>query len=283
MQRPDRLRSFSFQRAPRRGWRAIAPLVALAAALAAFSANAQNLFATVLKVNDAIISGYDVDQRMRLIALERPNIDKAELEARALEALVADQLKLQEAEKQGLTISDAQLNDAVRSVAERNQQSEETMLGAMAERGVSEETFRNQIRADLAWNELVRRRFGGRVAPTEEEIDAAIAGSPQSGAVRYDVRQIVVPLRPNAAEDLVRRAFEEAVRVRRELTIAIGSPNSHPAIRAFRRSRTSDGATDAGACAQCGHPVRGRRNDAPDPLAGRRPCHHALRKNHGPG
>lgn len=178
----------------------------------------QSLFTTVVKVNDVIISGYDVDQRMRLVALGEPNLDRRRLQGRALEALVADQLKLQEAERQGLTISDAQVDDAVRQVADRNRQSEAEVLQVMAQNGVSEDAFRSQIRAEIAWNELIRRRFGNRVAPTDEDVDAAIAAAPQGGSVRYDVRQIVVPLAPDASNDLARRAFEEAARVRRELT-----------------------------------------------------------------
>lgn len=219
MTRHDRVRSRFFRRQSGRRTSAVRlAALMLGAVLATAPTQAQNLFATIVKVNDAIISGYDVDQRMRLIALERQNADKAQLQSRAISALISDHLKMQEAEKQGLTISDAQIDDALRSVAERNRQTEADVLERLTQNGVAEETLRSQLRAELAWNELVRRRFGRRVAPSDEEVDAAIATAPQTGAVRYDVRQIVVPLRPGAAEDLTRRAFEEAARVRRELT-----------------------------------------------------------------
>ena len=181
-------------------------------------AAAQDLFAVRVKVNDVIISGYDVDQRKRLVALGAPNASEEEIEAQALNVLISDELKLQEAERVGVTIPDDQIDDAVASVAQRNRQTVEELKAAIASAGVTEETFRGQLKAEIAWNELIRRRYGRRVSPSEAEIEAAMDSAAEEGPVRYDVRQIVVPLKPDAPQNFVRRAMEEAQRVKRELT-----------------------------------------------------------------
>lgn len=182
-------------------------------------ATAQDLFAVLVKVNDVVISGFDVQQRATLLALGAPGQDPARFEARALDLLIADELKLQEAERQGVRLSDADLADAVRDVASRNNgKTTEQLIAELAAGGVSRETFERQLRADLVWNELLRRRYGDRVTPTESEIDAEIGEQTASGELRYDLQQIVVPLSPDAPDDNVRRAFDEAVRVRGELT-----------------------------------------------------------------
>lgn len=192
----------------------VAVLLAVAAPRPAL---AQDLFTAIVKVNDVVISGYDLQQRMRLLRLAAPNSDENVLRRQAVEQLIADELKLQEAERTGVSLAAGRLDDAIGMVARRNNQTLEEFNAEIAAAGVDRESFERQLRADMLWNELLRRRFGERVTPTEEEIDAAVAQSTGGGEVRYDLQQIVVPLRPDASQDRVRRAFEEAQRVRREL------------------------------------------------------------------
>ena len=198
---------------------ALALTAALSTGFSAPRAIAQDLYAALVKVNDQVISGYDLQQRMRLLKLAAPNVSVDQLRAKALEELIADELKLQEAQRLGLNISEAQLQDAIQSVATRNKQSPDNFLQGLSTAGIERGSYERQLRADIVWNELLRKRYGRRVTPTEEEIDSAISSAQSgSGVSRYDVHQIVVPLRPNAPEDRVRRAFEEAERVRREMT-----------------------------------------------------------------
>ena len=191
--------------------------VAWALAVLPAPAAAQDLFGVVVKVNDAIISGYDLDQRKRLVALGAPSAPPTSVEQQAMEMLIGDQLKLQEAERIGVTVAEDEIDDAMNSVARRNRQSLEQLTAALDQAGVTQDTFRAQLRAEIAWNELIRRRYGGRVSPSDAEVDAALEQVTGDGATRYDVRQIVVALSPDAAQGRVQRAFEEAQRVRREL------------------------------------------------------------------
>lgn len=202
-----------------------APVCALAAALTALIAatppsqsGAQSLFSAAVKVNDAVVTGYDIEQKARLIRLGDARVQPSVALRRARDELVGHHLKLQEAERVGLTISDAQIDEAIANIAGRNKQSVDALLQDLSRAGVEQSTFREQLKSELAWNELVRRRFGSRVAPSEAEIDAELAMLKGRGDTRYDLRQIVIPVRSDAARDVVQRGFEEAERVRRELT-----------------------------------------------------------------
>lgn len=203
----------------------LAPLCALGIGLAALIAAgapsqsaAQSLFSAAVKVNDAVVTGYDIEQKARLIRLGDARVQPSAALRRARDELVGHHLKLQEAERVGLTISDAQIDEAIANIAGRNKQSVDALLQDLSRAGVAQSTFREQLKSELAWNELVRRRFGSRVAPSEAEIDAELAMLKGRGETRYDLRQIVVPVRSDAARDVVQRGFEEAERVRRELT-----------------------------------------------------------------
>lgn len=209
-------------RRPRAPWRRLATAITVATACILGVGSPvlaqQNLFQVVVKVNDKIITGYDIAQRARLIKVAAPSRPDEAAARLAVDELINDELKLQEAERQGLELTDGDVQDAIISVAQSNNMSPEDFVAQLTEAGVSQAAFERQLRADIVWNQLLRRRFGDRVVPTEEEIAAEIDKSAGGGAERFDVRQIVVPLAPDAVDDLVRRAFEEAQRVRRELT-----------------------------------------------------------------
>lgn len=198
---------------------ALAALAITAAALAAPSV-AQDLFAVETKVNDAAITGYDIEQRARMAALEsNEQRSREQLRRRALNSLIDDELKLQEAARRNVEVSDEQLSEAITQVAQRNGKTAEALLRDLASAGVERATFEKQLRAELAWNRLLRSRYGQRANPTEAEIEAALEDAATSNAeTRYDVRQVVVELRPGAPRATVEKAVARATEARKRMT-----------------------------------------------------------------
>lgn len=211
--RPSRARL-----APRATVLSIALAVAASLAVLAPSAPAaaQNLFAAVAKVNDDIITGYDVLQRASLLRFAAGG-SLPDAERRALDALVSDSLKEQEASRRGLELRDGAVADAFQRVARSNNLSLERLEQSLDAAGVDRATLERQLRAELLWSQLVRQRFGERLQPSEGEVEAAMENRGPAGPPRYDVKQIVVPLSPQAPGSQVQAAFAEAGRVRGEL------------------------------------------------------------------
>ncbi|MEM1420832.1 MAG: peptidylprolyl isomerase [Pseudomonadota bacterium] len=182
-------------------------------------ANAQDLFAVVTKVNDAAITGYDVQQRSRLVAIENPNFNADQRITAALQSLIEDELKLQEAQRRGLEVTEEQVDQSLASIAQRNGKTADALLSDLSNAGVGPETYRKRLKAETAWNRLLRSRYRERATPTDAEIDAAMSDAQQqTSEVRYDVRQIVVDLRARAPRAEVQAAVAKATEVRKQMT-----------------------------------------------------------------
>lgn len=181
------------------------------------AATAQNLFAPVAKVNEDVITGYDVMQRAALLKFAgMRGVD--DFERTALNQLVEDSLKLQEAERRGLTMSDADLDKAIEDVARNNRMSLDALMSQLKQAGVETATLRKQVRADVLWRQIVQSRYGERLQPTEGEVEAAMSDAvAPSGPKLYDVKQLVLPLQPNAPLPTVKATFEKAIQVRAQL------------------------------------------------------------------
>lgn len=178
--------------------------LALGAALAFGSvpADAQNLFAPAIRVNDAVVTQYELDQRERMLtALNAPG-NPAVL---AREQLIDDRLRLQAAEAAGIRPSTEEVLDGMSEFAGRAGLSREEFIQALASRGVSAETFRDFVQAGLSWRLLVQSRFSGRVNLSEDEVDRALGASGGS-SVRVLLSEIIMPAPPPEAEAVRARA-----------------------------------------------------------------------------
>lgn len=189
------------------------------AALAPDRAAAQDAspFSVAIRVNDAVISGYDIDQRMRLINFaEQGRAQNAR--QRAIRELTQEALKMQEAERLGFRVDDEALARAVGQLSANNRMpNADALYDRLRTAGVDREGFDRQIRATLAWNQVLARRFGDRMQPTEAEIDEAFRAAQQSGPVLYDVRHLLLPLAPTAPIPLAKPVFERATALRAQM------------------------------------------------------------------
>ncbi|OWJ80593.1 MULTISPECIES: peptidylprolyl isomerase [Haematobacter] len=132
---------------------------------------AQGLFTARAYVNGAAITEFELRQRM----LFMQQLGAGGLtERQAMEALIDDRLYLIAGRIQKVSVTDDQLRTGMREFAERGQLTVEQLTQRLAGVGVSEETFREFVRAGLIWREVVRTRFGGRVTVTEADIDRAL-------------------------------------------------------------------------------------------------------------
>jgi peptidyl-prolyl cis-trans isomerase SurA len=68
-------------------------------------------------------------------------------------------------------------------------------LARLAQGGVSEATFRDFVRAGVAWRAVVRGRFGPRAQVTEAEIDRALALTSRRGGAEALISEIILPAR----------------------------------------------------------------------------------------
>lgn len=185
--------------------RLILPILTLLCALGI--AQAQDRFAPVVQVNDKVVTGYELEQRIRFMTLLR---QPGDVEEEALKALIDERLQVETATRMGMVLSPEQILAGEEEFAGRANLNREQFIEALAAAGVEEATFRDFVTAGLLWREVVRQRFASRAAVSDAEVDRALSDTaPKTGGVRVLFSEIILPANtPAAAAESQRRALE---------------------------------------------------------------------------
>ena len=130
----------------------------------------------VATVNDRIITGYDLRQRMlMLIASSQVQPTEENLPAiqqAALNALIEDRLKAQEiANYETLVVSDAEIGAEIEQMARAAGMTSEAYMGFLQQGGIQPQAFRENLRTEIGWSQLVGGRFSSRARPSPGQVE----------------------------------------------------------------------------------------------------------------
>lgn len=144
-------------------------------------------------VNDEPISQFDISQRKKLNKLLGQTSGSRK---QILEELVEEQLQRQEATRLRIAVTEQEIDKAIENMAQRRQSTPETFNNRLKKIGVKSSTMRHRVRASLAWQRILSRRFGKLVDLDEQDIDRAFerARKNRQPAQRfYMLQQINLP------------------------------------------------------------------------------------------
>jgi peptidyl-prolyl cis-trans isomerase SurA len=159
---------------------------------------AEGIFDTVISVDKAAITNYELEQRVLFFSfLNEPG--DALIKSR--QSLIDDRLKMAAASKDGIALTPIELENSMLDFAKNSNQSLGGLLNLLKEGGVDTETFRDYVEAGVVWRQLVRKRFGSQAQPTEAEIDRALAASKTEDGISVLLTEIVLPAGPNQLEE----------------------------------------------------------------------------------
>lgn len=164
---------------------------------AGLPAHAQNPLATVARVDDRVVTAHEVDQRARLLGLFET---RGDLRREATERLIDERLQAAEARRMGIRLSAEQIAEGMAEFAGRVDLSTEEFLATIAEAGVTAESFRDFVAAGIAWREVVRQRFGGRIDITDAELARGASLTAFRMPPRVLLSEIVLPDTPDNRE-----------------------------------------------------------------------------------
>lgn len=182
---------------------------ALSLAQASAPAIAQDLFAPRLYINDQVITEYEVIQRALFLQILRAPGDPME---ESLKALTEDRLRMAEAKRLGLKVSESEVMQGMEEFAGRANLTAEQLVGELQKVGIAPETFRDFVTAGLLWRQAVRARYVGQITVTEADIDKAMQTAARPRALKVLASELVIPLQPGreaAAMDLANRLSAE--------------------------------------------------------------------------
>jgi peptidyl-prolyl cis-trans isomerase SurA len=167
-------------------------------------------------VNGEPITNFDIDQRMRLMALSNQKSSRKQV----LEELIDEKVKIKEAKKYGVDPTAADIDASYASMGQRMRMSAEQLTRTLASKGIRPGTLRNRIRADMVWSSLVRGRFKDSLLVTDKAVRSAsgdLADGKNDGSnFEYHMRPIVlvVPRGSPSATIEMRRKEAESLRSR---------------------------------------------------------------------
>ena len=161
------------------------------------AAYAQGLFSPVITVDDKAITGYEIDQRVKLLEVFRTPGDIATL---AREQLVDDRLKQTELERVGAVISEEALQNELEQFAGRANLELSQFLVVLQQNGIAPETLSEFVEIGVIWRDYIRTRFGPRVQITEADIDRAIGQTGDNASnIEVLLSEIIIPAPPERA------------------------------------------------------------------------------------
>jgi peptidyl-prolyl cis-trans isomerase SurA len=176
----------------------------------------------------------DVEQRLNLvIAANGSQIspdERNKLRLQVLRNLIDEKLEIQEAASNEIRITDAEVDNAFKRVATNFKQTPEQFSAFLVQNGASPASIKAQIRGEMAWSRLLRRKVEPTVSVGDEEVQALLdklnaakgteeyrvgeiflSATPESQArVMADAQRIVQQIRGGASFVAYARQFSEA-------------------------------------------------------------------------
>ncbi len=253
-------------------WRRCLTGLVLALALALLlpaAASAQ----VVVVANGSPITAYDIDQRTKLLA---SSTHKTPPRQEVIDQLIDDRLKIAKAKIYGLEVTDADINKQFAGMAERQHIPIAQFDQMLARSGISPNTVKARIRAEMTWNQLVRGKFGPSLEVGEADIASALrarneteANSVAAGYI-YTLYPIMVVMARDSSPAVMAAKRREAEALRGQFVACKEGLAYARALRdvAVREPVTrSIGQSAATIARSAGRPAA----RSPDPAGGHRP------------
>lgn len=198
----------------------ICTLPALAALLAFTGAQAQDrelssrgelLDGIAAVVNDGVVLKSELRAEMdritrRLEAQGTRVPPERTFAPQVLDRLIVSRIQLQRAERVGIQVSDETLNTAIATIAERNKVTLADLPQMLAREGIDYQAYRNEMRDQLAIEQLRQRDI--RISVTPREVDEYLARQAGRAAfnMEYNLSHILVAISPTATPDTIAAA-----------------------------------------------------------------------------
>lgn len=134
---------------------------------------------------------------------------------KALEELIEERLKLQEAQRLGISIDEAQVDEIINNLASRNKTSPAQFAQNLKKMGADIESMRARFRATLAWNSVIRRRFSALVTVSQREIDRMVSSTAGGGEDQVELRlhRITLPVTGKFDQKAMAARLDDAERI----------------------------------------------------------------------
>jgi len=167
----------------------------------------------VVIVNGEPITRLDIEQRTKLNQLSSP-AHKSPPRQEVIDQLIDEKLKVKEAKKFGLEISDSEVDTAFGTMASRMRMTADQLTQQLSRGGISPNTLKSRIRADMVWPQLVRGRYQASLQVGEKDLLTATDAKADDVGYDYTLRPILFIVPPGSSETFIEGRKREAEALR---------------------------------------------------------------------
>jgi peptidyl-prolyl cis-trans isomerase SurA len=166
-------------------------------------------------VNGAPITTYDIDQRIKFNQLAS---HKAPSRPDVIQELIDEKIKVQNGKKYNLEVTDGQVDAAYGNMAQRMHMSTTQLTDALAHQGIDAQTLKAKIRADIAWQQIVRGKFSAALQIREKDVYAKLKDDKKDDknevGYEYQLRPILFIVPPGSSQLVLDSRKREAEQLR---------------------------------------------------------------------
>ncbi|MDK2778844.1 MAG: peptidylprolyl isomerase [Pseudomonadota bacterium] len=182
----------------------------------------QLLDEVVAVVDDDVIMASELQQRMNTIRLQNRDgamPDDDVLRDQVLERMILESIQLQMADRAGIRIGDAQLNEALGRIAAQNNMTLPQFRSAMEAEGVSFAQAREQIANEMRISRVQRYQVGERIQITDQDVDYFLASElgKMASAAEYHLAHILIAVPSGSGPSDLQAAEKKAQDIVRQL------------------------------------------------------------------
>ena len=172
--------------------------------------------AIIAVVNDEAITQSDLDARLRFVfsttALSSSPESVARIKPQIIRALIDERLQLQEARKNKITLVDKEVEQAVAGIESQRQMAPGSVLKMLNGNHIPEDTFYNQVKAQIVWSKLLSRKVSSKIQISDEDIEQMVRKiSKPVMKQELQIALLQLPVDKQARDAEVRNAAEKMV------------------------------------------------------------------------
>ncbi len=169
------------------------------------------------RVNDDIVSERDLSQRLEFIRLTgQADTSRPDIRDRVLKQLIDEKLKRQEAAAAGVSVSAAELEQAVRMTLRQNNLNYDDVVAVLKKNGLPLSVVGDQIESDLLFIRAVKKNAARQTEVSDREVESKLNEIKEINNRRqYLVSQVLLPVgSENEDAAVYGRAMRLIMRVR---------------------------------------------------------------------
>jgi peptidyl-prolyl cis-trans isomerase SurA len=141
------------------------------------------------------------------------------LSQQVLERLIIENIQLQIGDRSGIRITDEELNQALASIAQRNNMSLEQFRAALVQDGLSFDDARDQVRREMIISRVRQRRVAERIQVTDQEVQNFLASDLGKMQLSEEFRlaNILIPLADGSSPQDIQAAERQVQELYQQL------------------------------------------------------------------